>query len=201
MKRYFDMTEDEKLALNETDLYASVKVEGVHRGIKPPLTLDQAIAQVGYTGFTIPADAVAFYELTVPGEYSHNPNTGTNLCFKTQAEAERALVGAIVVVESGYNEGRHNKIVGGSPGVRAVWVTQSKQKSLFTKLEELKQDNTDFEKLAEECRDDLSRIRQERYNTRVRSEKRKQYLELAQGNEEIAKSFWAKTEGTDFPAA
>jgi hypothetical protein len=199
MKRYFDMTEDEKIALNEIDLYGSVKVEGIHRGIKPPLTLENAIAQVGYVGFTIPADAVCFYELTAKADtYSGPSNSG--ICFRTQAEAERALAGAIYIKDPDYST-KERRICDATLGIQTVWITRSTPVQLSAKLEELKQDNADFEKLAEECRDDLSRIRQERYNTRVRSEKRKQYLELAQGNEEIAKSFWAKTEGTDFPAA
>ena len=50
------------------------------------------------------------------------------------------------------------------------------------------------------CLELHSNIRQEYYNAGVRLELRKEYLRLAGGNEEVAKAFWAKAEGTAWPS-
>jgi hypothetical protein len=44
-------------------------------------------------------------------------------------------------------------------------------------------------------------VRQQAYNAKVRAERKAEYLRLAGGNEEIAKNFWAKAEGTAWPTA
>lgn len=198
MKRYFDLTESEKLALSQVDFVSAVEIEGINRGIKPPLKLENAINQVGWTGFTIPADSVIFYELTVPERYGSGKGTG--ICFRTPAAARAALTDALAVCEEGYGADKKNILVSGDFGVREAYVSLTKPKSLATKLEEIGQDDSEFEKLCLECTNDLSAIRQAKYDAAVRSQKRAQYLSLAQGNEDIAKAFWSKTEAGEFPA-
>lgn len=36
MKRYYDLTKEEKLALSGEDIHDSIKLEAIHRAIKPP---------------------------------------------------------------------------------------------------------------------------------------------------------------------
>lgn len=197
MKRYFDLTETEKITLSQEQFVEAVKIEGIHRGIKPPIALDQAINQLGFNGFTIPADSTCFYEIMHPRNYGGCDPTG--ICFKTLESARLALQGAICIVEDGYGADKRHKIIEGEFSVRETYLTNLKQKSFTIKLEELIQESEAFEKLSEECAEDLSRIRQAKYDAAVRSNKRRQYLELAKGDEGIAKNFWSKTEGSDWP--
>ncbi len=140
---------------------------------------------------------MTFYELVRPQRYSGMERSG--ICFRTNDEARRALEGAVCILEEGYSDTKKNSICDGVFSVQEVHVSFRSPKSFASKLELFEQDNTEYEKLCEECNADLNAIHQKRHNAKVTQEKRKQYLMLAQGNEEIAKAFWAKTEGGEFP--
>ena len=52
-----------------------------------------------------------------------------------------------------------------------------------------------YEKLYEECCENLRELRSNAYRREVRMAKREKYLALAKGDLAIAKNFWASTEG------
>jgi len=200
MKRYYDLTQEEKLALAGQEIHDAIKLEAVHRGIKPPITLDAIINQHGFQGYTTPPDSVIFYEIQTEGRYGGSAS-GSGIAYKTEAEALRALEGAVIIGSDGYGATAKMMVFSGAPSVKMVPISLSKPKPFWSTLEEYGQpdDDASFETLAEEIRLELNTLWQERYNKQVRSEKRKEYLRLANGDEAIAKAFWSKTESGEFP--
>ena len=199
-KRYTDLTVSEKLSLDSSDGFINaVKIEAIQRGIKIPTTLSQAINSFPLTGFSIPPDAVMLYEICAPSSYGEPKKTG--VAFKTRDEAVRALQGAIPVYEDGYGATAQMKIGDSSKfEIREAYITFVKPASIVFSLEQLNEDTTAYDALLEECRKDLEAIRQNEYNKRVLQQKRAQYLDLAKGDESIARAFWAKVEGGEFPS-
>lgn len=201
MKRYFDHTKEEKLTLSHDDFHASVKIEAIERGIKPPITLDNILKQQPFMGFNLPPDTAFFYEIMVPGQF--RDGTPTGLAFKTIEEARAAMTNAVAIHEEGCGADKRQKICYGEFSVREVYITLTKSKTFACAVEELTsgEDELEFNKLCEECSNDLQTLRQEDYNREVTERKRAEYLSLAGGDEEIAKRFWAKTERAEFPTA
>lgn len=198
MKRYFDLTESEKLALSSEQMTDAVKIEAIHRGIKTPLSLDNIVENLGCSGFNLPADCKTFYELCTPKQYGGVERSG--ICFVTPDEARNALKNAILIEEEGYPVKRA-KIINGEFSVMERYVSVFPLTNFATKLQQY-DDATpceDFTKLCEECRDDLQTIRQHIYDAEVRARKKAEYLRLAQNNEEIAKAFWSKAESGNWP--
>lgn len=198
-KRYFDLTESEKLALTSETMTDAVKIEAIHRGIKTPLSLNNIVENLGCSGFQLPADCKIFYEVCTPKQYGGVERSG--ICFLTADQARAAFRDAIYVEEEGYPIKR-SKIINGEFSVVERYVSAFPLNNFATKLKEY-EDNApceEFTKLCEECRDDLQNIRQRIYDTEVRARKKAEYLRLAQGNEEIAKAFWSKAESGEWPA-
>lgn len=196
MKRYFDLTDAEKLALNQDQLDQAIKLESLNRGIKLPFTHTEAMKQEGYNGFQFPPDTLKLYQIIIPNEYGNPEKTG--VCYKTIEEARQAIVGVICIAEVGYPH-KQNKICSASCSIQETYITNQPAHSFFSKLELVEETNEAFQKLVEECVNNLSEIRQAAYNKKVRTQKREQYLTLANNDEQIAKNFWAKTEGTEWP--
>lgn len=194
MKRYTELTKQEKIALSNDGFYDAVKLEAIQRGISPPITLSEALRTLEFRGFNIPPDAVSFYEISIPEEYSNTKETG--IAFRTNEEAKRALQGAVCI---GRDYGGSNpKIKNANFSIRETFVTLVSPRCFGAELESFKQDAKPFEALADELSKDWSAVLQEDYNARVNAEKKVQYLALAQGNEEIAKAFWAKAERSEW---
>jgi hypothetical protein len=198
MKRYFDLTESEKLALSSEQMTDAVKIEAIHRGIKTPLSLDNIVENIGCSGFNLPADCKTFYEICTPKQYGGVERSG--ICFVTPDEARNALKNTLFVEEEGY-PAKRAKIINGEFSVMERYVSAFPLTNFATKLKEYEDDTPceDFTKLCQECRDDLGIIRQRIYDTEVRARKKAEYLRLAQGNEEIAKAFWSKAESGNWP--
>lgn len=201
MKRYYDLTEAEKLALSGEAIHDSIRLEAIHRGIKPPVTLGSIINQHGFQGFTVPADSVVFYELCTASQYGRCEGSG--LAYKTEAEARRALEGAVSLFEDGYGSTKQKKLAQGDISYQAVFLTLQKPKNFAAELESYCQgdDDSNFERLSEEIRKELNALWQASYDKKVRQEKRKEYLRLAQNDEAIAQAFWSKTERDPWPEA
>lgn len=200
MKPYSQLTTEEKLSLTDETFNTAVKLEAVERGIQLPITLEQALVRSEFRGFSRPADSVSFYELCGPGQYSGNVK-GTGVCYRTREEASRALEGVIHVEEDGYGAARRNTIREGGWSIREVFVSISKASFSAPVLEQYRSDTTKYDALGKECSQDLWEIQQAKYDAEVMATKRKTYLDLAQGNEEIARAFWAKAEYTPWEAA
>ena len=198
MKRYFDLTEAEKLALSSEQMTDAVKIEAIHRGIKTPLSLDNIVENLGCSGFNLPADCKIFYEICTPKQYGSIERSG--ICYTTAEAARAALSGSICVQEDGYPHKRA-KIIEGEFSVMERYVTTFPITTYASKLKQYEEDTPceEFTKLCEECRDDLQSIRQRIYDAEVRARKKAEYLRLAQNNEEIAKAFWSKAESGNWP--
>lgn len=195
--KYTSLTDAQKLALTPEDFLVAVKIEAIERGVKPPITLANALKQSEAQGFSMPPDAVFFYEILAPTSYDNKPS---GIVFRTAEEAQRAIVGAYGLYEEGYGATAKNKLANPEKfSIRQVWISGASPKQYWTRLEEYMQDDKAFDEICDECRTDLQAIRQREYDKAVRARKRKEYLALARGSLEIAQAFWAKTEPGDFP--
>lgn len=196
---YFALTTDQKIALTSESVQTAIELEAANRGIKPPLKLTDELNQYPFIGYTTPANSVSFYEILRPTKYSGNGER-TGLCFKTEQEAQNAIQNAVCIQNDGYSDPK-NTVLPGDFSVQVVSVSLSKSKTFASRIEEYDQDDTRYNELAEECMADLNLLRQSDYDRRVNGEKRANYMRLAQGNEEIAKAFWSKSEAFEWPAA
>jgi hypothetical protein len=199
MKRYSELTTNEKLALSNEDFQTAATMEAIERGIKPPIKISEILRQDEWVGFSVPPDSVIFYEIMCPAQYGDAKPTG--LLFRTSEEAWASINGALSCYEDGYGATKKKKMAIGDFSVQEIHISTSRAISQRLKIEEFFQDNTDFEKLLEEICNEQSALQQEKYNAEVSKQKREQYLELAKGDEEIAKAFWSKAERTDWPSA
>jgi len=198
MTRYTELTAAEKVALTEEDFNEAVKLEAAARGIELPITLDEAMKRKPYIGFTIPPNAVRFYEIQIPNQYG-NPK-GSGLCFATEAEATNASKGAFSIEERGYPV-KQNVVCQGEFSVAARFVNgMPTPKTAQEHIETFEQDLTAFTALADECAKDWREVNQTAYNRQVQLRRRQTYLDLAKGDEAIAKGFWATTyAGVEWP--
>jgi hypothetical protein len=193
VKSFNQLTDSEVLNLSNEDLNDSIRLEALDRGIKPPITLSEALRRSEWRGYTKPAEAIKVWTLKVG---YHSSNFG----FLDEQLAAKALEGMVCIEENSYTHPKI-KITTDIPEIvlKHVGIEASTQKA--SKFEEFFQDDTEFNKVRDECLERYSKVRQDAYNTRVRQEKRAEYLRLARGNEEIAKSFWAKVESGEWPVA
>jgi hypothetical protein len=190
MKAFAQLTRSEVLNLTNEELNDAILLEAVDRGIKPPLSMSEALRRSEWRGYTKPAEAVKVFALRV-GYYR------SEFAWLDEAKAHAALEG-LVKVEKNYNpEGF--KIVTAEAAVETVWIGVNAGESKAAKFEEYSQDDREFNKVRDLCLELYSSIRQQDYNARVRAERKTEYLRLAGGSEEIAKAFWAKAEGTSWP--
>lgn len=198
MKRYTELTAPEKVALTDETFQESVKLEAAARGIELPITLDEAMKQKPYVGYTIPADSVPFYEVLVPSKYGDPKPSG--LCFVTEAAATAATRGAFAIHEDGYDRNAKHIIVKGDLCVVIRHVYGRKVETLQEHLKEFEQDLTAFTALADECAKDWREVNQTAYDRQVQLRRRQTYLDLAKGDKSIAMGFWATTyPGAEWP--
>lgn len=195
--RYYDYSAEDKLALNTEDLLRSIEIEAAERGIAVPIRLAEFIQQQGYNGFTVPADAVGFYQIMAPSKYGSVNATG--VCFKSEEEAWNALKGAVCILEDGYAPKTKNIVVSGEFGVSKIWLTTAKQAGFSSSINEYETDREEFDKLCEEINTELREMRQRKYNEEVIAAKKVKYLELANDDEAVAKRFWANIEKSEWP--
>lgn len=197
-KSYSNLTSAEKLALSSDDFVRAVKIAAIDHGYKLPLTLEQTINNFNITGFNLPAESVEFFEIVTQNTYGGI--NGTGIAFKTHDEAVKALKGAIPLYNDGYGATLKKKIGDANlMSVRSTWVTFVNGQSVGFKLDEFNESTDDYDKFFEECREDLQQIRQNEYNRRVLQQKRKEYMKLANNDESVARAFWVKVEGIEFP--
>lgn len=191
-KRFADYTDAELIGINNETLNIAIRVEAIQRGVKPPITISEALRRSEWIGYQKPAEAIKVFRIR--SEYSA-PNFG----WLDEAKAQAALDGMVRIEAIGYSERNGFKISDANATVETVWVGVDKGASKAAKFEEFFEDDTEFQKVVDECLERFGQVRQAAYNAKVRSEKRAEYLRLAGGDETIARAFWAKTEGTEFP--
>jgi len=188
--RYTALSTEQKLALTSEQLDKAIQLEAAERGIPIPMEFGDAINQLGYVGYTIPADSVSFYEIVTPG-YSGGRTT---ICFKTEEAALKALEGAIIIREEGYDKTRRNKLQEGEPTVQKIFLTHSRSQSFIQGVKQYEEDRVPYQDLCEELQENLQSLRQAKYNADILAAKRKKYLDLANGDDATAERFWNNLE-------
>ncbi len=191
MKAFAQLTRSEVLNLTNEELNDAIRLEAIERGLKPPITLSEALRRSEWRGYTKPAEALKVFALRV-GYYR------SEFAWLDEAKAHAALEG-LVKVEKNYQPSGF-KIVTAEAAVETVWIGVDASESKAAKFEEYSQDDKEFNQVRDLCLEVYSNIRQEHYNAGVRLERRTEYLRLAGGNEEVAKAFWAKAERTEWPS-
>ena len=192
-KRFADYTDAELIGIDNETLNIAIRVEAIQRGIKPPITISEALRRSEWVGYQKPAEAIKVFRLR-SGYYS------SEFAWLDEAKAQAALDGVIKVEAIGYSESNGLKITDAKATVETVWIGVSKAEFKAAKFEEFFEDDTEFQEVVDECLKRYSQVRQNAYNAKVRSDKRAEYLRLAGEDETIARAFWAKTEGSEFPA-
>lgn len=201
MKRYYEYTENERMSLTSEQMLDAVKLEALSRGIRIPISMSEALRRSEFVGYQFPSEFVPVWEIMINESYSQK---GSGVAYLTEEKANAALAGMVSLGEDGYGSAARAVIRQGDVAVRRVLVPLHKGVNCTKRInsDEATEATTEveaFSKLAEECRDDAYRISQDRYNAKVRAEKKVEYLRLASGNEEIAKAFWSKVETTEWP--
>ena len=60
-KRFADYTDAELIGIDNETLNIAIRVEAINRGIKPPITLSEALRQSEWVGYQKPAEAIKVY--------------------------------------------------------------------------------------------------------------------------------------------
>lgn len=200
MNRYFDLTKEQKLALTNEQFNDALRVEAIHRGISAPIPISEELSRSEYRGYNRPGDAFKVYRICTADGYGGGGTDETKVGYLTEERAMAALEGIVSIGSDGYGATARMKLNQGSPSVQAVWITNFTPHSKAIKFSAFDgRETEEFSKLEEECAVDLSNVRQEAYDARVRVEKRAEYLRLAGGDEQIARAFWTKVESGPFP--
>ena len=197
MKPTSKYTDSELLALNPEEFSDSVRLEAIHRGIKPPVTLSESLKQSEWKGYRHPTNGVSVWCIHATASYTHHTSS---FGYLSQDAAERALEG-MVYIDSTYRKGASvleiktgaefsvvRQVIGGSIDQHGI------------RLQEYLDESTDkFDEVRNECLERFRQVHQNHYDTRVRKERRAEYVRLARGNEEVAADFWKQAERTDWP--
>jgi hypothetical protein len=191
MKPFSQLSRNEIIDLTNEDLNDAILLEAIDRGIQPPITLSEALRRSEWRGYTKPAESIKVFTFKIG---YHSSNFG----FLDEKLAEKALEGMVCVEENSYSHPKI-KITSDTPQIVVKYLGVEAGSQKASKFEEFTQDDTEFNKVRDECLEKYSEVRQQAYNARVRSEQKSEYLRLAGGNEEVAKKFWAKTERTEWP--
>ena len=191
MKAYSQLSRNEILDLTNEELNDAIRLEAIERGIKPPITLTEALRRSEWRGFQTPAEAIKVF--CIRQGYSRS-----DFGWLDESKALAALDGMVKVEKINYNRD-DLKISASDATVEIVWAGVRKSDSKAAKFEEYFQDDTKFNEVRDECLENYSQVRQQAYNDKVCAERKVEYLRLANQNEDIARAFWAKTEGSAWP--
>jgi hypothetical protein len=191
MKPFFELSRNEILDLTNDELNDAIRLEAINRNIKPPITLSEALRRSEWRGYQKPGEAIKVFRLR-QGWYT------TDFGWLDESKAQAALEGLVKIEKVNYKDD-NLKVSNADVTVETVWVGVSKSEQKAAAFEAFYEDTTEFDKVRDECIEKYSAVRQQAYNTKVRAERKTEYLRLAGGNEEIAKNFWGKAEGTSWP--
>lgn len=188
MQPFHQLTNEEILTLDNNQLTDAIRVGALDRGIEIPITLPEALRTSEWRGYQQPTSAVKVY-CPFAGSYSE-PTCG----YLSQAEAESAMNG-LVMLGTAYRNGKSVPCINSqtSPTIKIVTIGESPNASKSSAFQTaMEAPCEEFEKYRDECLEKSQAVRQSDYDRKVRAEHRKEYLRLAEGNEEIAKAFYAR---------
>jgi hypothetical protein len=194
MKRFSELSEAELLNFNADELNDSIKLEAIHQGIAPPVSLSEAIQTSGFTGHIPSKDDVAIYRLGTDGY-------GDDVGWLSEEAALMAMTGA-VALESTYKYGKSGIKIAtdGFVVLKRVILPGEAQTYRLHKLDEyVNPTSNEFDALADTCYEAARAARQAAYSRQVALERQAEYVRLANGDVAIAKAFWAKAELLDWP--
>lgn len=193
VKRFCDYADAELLKLTNEQLNDAIRIEAIQRGINPPITLPEALRRSEWLGYSKPAEAIKVFTLKAGYRSSE-------FGWLDEALAHKATEGMVVIEGCSYPT-PHTKIKGGDvPEVVVKWVGVEKSVQKAAQFQEYSDEKVgEFEKLRDECLERFSSVRQEAYNKEVNLTKKAEYLRLANGDEQVAKAFWAKVERATWP--
>ena len=199
-KSFNQYTDAELLTLDNETINDAIRIEAIERGVQPPITLSERIRKSEWRGYKQPVEAICVFEIMTKKDSSYSSTTATSIGYLDESKAIAALDGMIEIEEVTYGASPGTKLHHCTASVQKKFVGIQSDKQAWAKFEEFSQDTTKFDEVRTECITRLSNVRQDDYNRRVNLEKKTEYLRLADGNEEIAKGFWAKVERTEWPA-
>lgn len=189
-KKCSDYTDAELIQLDNETFNDAIRLEAIDRWVKPPVTLSEALRRSEWRGYKKPADFIKVFRIRVG-------YTSPDFGWLDEQKAINALEG-LVELKDNYSRG-HTLKVASEAKIETVFIGTDPEQSKAAKFEEYAQDDSEFSKIAEECVERLSKARQSDYDKRVRSERRAEYLRLANGDDAIAKNLWLKAERTEWP--
>jgi hypothetical protein len=197
--KFSSLTIEQKKALLDNPVARdnACELEAVDRGITVPITLPDLLIKTQYVGYQIPAQGTRVFEICVNKGYSDNKPTG--MCFLTREKAEKAMVESMSCFTEGYSANEKWVLKESKPTVmeRFISLTSDIQKNFA--IEPYEADLKAYQDLCDEIYKEITQIVQEDHNKEVNQIKRAKYLELALGNEDIAKGFWNNVEKTGWP--
>src|SRR5574343_866003 len=105
MKRSFNQyTDAELLTLDNETINDAIRIESIERGIKPPITLSEALRTSEWRGYQLPAEEAAVYQLnTRDDSYSSFQHSG--IAYLSEDRAKAAMEGIVVIDENRYGKG------------------------------------------------------------------------------------------------
>ena len=162
-KRFADYTDAELLGIDNETLNIAIRVEAINRGIKPPITISEALRRSEWAGYQKPAEAIKVFRL-------RSGYNASEFGWLDEAKAQAALEGVIKIEPIGYSSSNGFKIGSTDVSVETVWIGVSKAESKAAKFEEFFEDDTEFQKVVDECLERYGQVRQAAYNAKVRSE-------------------------------
>ena len=192
MKRFNDYTDAELIGIDNQTLNDSIRIESTFRGIQPPIPISVALRQSEWVGFTLPGDYTTVYAIRIG--YSRSP-----FAYIKREDAEKALVGVVELKSSGYGANQKYTIQYEQPTVEEINIVLSESQQKAAKFVDFAQDDTEFNKVVEECMERVSRVRQDDYDRNVLAQRKAEYLRLAGGNLDIAKAFWSNSGNGKWP--
>lgn len=191
MKRFSELSDDELVSLSHDDLNTSIRIEAINRGIAPPIPLSEDIARQQAISYQFRDGATRVYRLAAS---YHRSQFG----YLNENDAKSAMCGAVLLDESGYPR-TITKISSEQITLDSIWiggVTSTKTSSVEPADTS---ESEAFIAVVDECMQRHRSVCQDRYDRRVNIEKRAEYLRLADGNETVARAFWAKVESAQWP--
>lgn len=190
---FSDMSGSQLLELNSEQLNDAIRLEAIKQGAAPPIALSDRVRSSEWLGFQVPAEYAKVWRLRA----GYN---ASQIGYMSEARAIEAMQGAVFLEVNGYPR-EVTRITDKEMSVECVMINVTSPVQAAVKFEEaLSGESEEFIKIRDACLAKFGEARQAAYDRQVNSEKRAEYLRLANGDETIAKAFWAKVERGEFPA-